>query len=233
MTEKENTSILVKEREVIVPGEELAKGLDYLPSDGAFREGEKIISSRLGLFNLDGRLIKVIPLGGRYIPKKNDTVIGTVSDVLFSSWRVDIGWPFDAMVHLREGSRDFIPNDAKLAKYYAPGELVVGKIINVSSTKVVDMSLKLPGCRKLGTGRVIEVQPTRVPRIIGKQGSMISMIKESTGCNIIVGQNGIIWISGTDSKKERVAENAIRKIEAEAHSPGLTEKINKFLKENE
>ena len=95
------------------------------------------------------------------------------------------------------------------------------------------MSLKLPGCRKLSTGRVIEVQPTRVPRIIGKQGSMISMIKESTGCNIIVGQNGIIWISGPDSKKERIAENAIRKIEAEAHSSGLTDKMNNFLKENE
>ena len=233
MTEKENTSILVKERDVVVPGEELAQGMDYLPSEGAFREGEKIISSRLGLFNLDGRLIKVIPLGGRYMPKKNDTVIGTVSDILFSSWRVDIGWPFDAMVHLREGSRDFIPNDANLSKYYGTGDLVVGKIIDVKSTKVVDMSLKLPGCRKLGTGRVIEVQPTRVPRIIGKQGSMISMIKESTGCNIIVGQNGIIWISGLDSKKERTAENAIRKIEAEAHSSGLTEKISKFLKENE
>lgn len=231
MTEKENTNILVQERDVVVPGEELAQGMDYLPSDGAFRDGEKIVSSRLGLFNLDGRLIKVIPLGGRYLPKKNDTVIGRITDVSLSNWRVDIGWAFEAMVHLREGSRDFIPNDADLSKFYASGDLVVGKIIKAGTNKTIDMSLKMPGCRKLGAGRVIEVQPTRVPRIIGKQGSMISMIKESTECNIIVGQNGIVWISGPDSKKERKAEEAIRKIEAEAHSSGLTDKMSAFLKE--
>lgn len=232
MSKTENKNILVKEREVVVPGQELAEGIDYLPSEGAFREGDKIVSSKLGLFNLDGRLIKVIPLGGKYIPKKNDTVIGRITDVTHSMWRMDIGWAFDIVIHLREGSRDFIPNDADLTKYYNIGDLVVGKIINVSTTKIIDASFKLPGCRKLGVGRVINVEPSRVPRIIGKQGSMITLIKNSTGCNIIVGQNGIVWISGTESRKERIAEEAIRKIEAEAHSEGLTDKINNFLKES-
>ncbi len=222
-------NLLAKEREIVVPGQELADGMDYLPSEGAFRDGNKIVSFKLGLFNLDGRLIKVIPLGGKYIPKKNDTVIGRVTDVSFSSWRIDIGWAFDIMVHLREGSRDFIPNDADLSKYYGIGDLVVAKIINVASPKVVDASLKLPGCRKLGPGRVIEVEPSRVPRIIGKQGSMITLIKNATGCNVIVGQNGIVWISGESPEKERIAEAAIRKIEEEAHSEGLTDKINNFL----
>ena len=229
MNEEQNKSILVNEREIVVPGQELANGMDYLPSEGAFREGDKIISSKLGLFNLDGRLIKVIPLGGRYIPKKNDTVIGRVSDVSFSNWRIDIGWAFDIMVHLREGSRDFIPNDADLSKYYGPGDLVVAKILKVTGTKIIDASMKMPGCRKLGPGRVIQVESSRVPRIIGKQGSMITMIKEATGCNIVVGQNGTVWLSGEDPAKERLAENAIRKIEAESHSEGLTDKINAFL----
>jgi len=205
-------NILVKERNVVVPGEELAIGMDYLPSEGAFRDGDKIISSIVGLFNLDGRLVKVIPLGGKYIPKKNDTIIGIISDVSPNSWRVDIGWAFDIMVHMREGSREFIPNDADLRKYYAPGDLVVAKIIKYGSPKLIDASLKMPGCRKLGVGRVIDVQSSRVPRIIGKQGSMISMIKESTNCNIIVGQNGKIWISGEDHKMEKIAEAAIRKL---------------------
>ena len=95
---------------------------------------------------------------------------------------------------------------------------------------MTDASLKMPGCRKLGVGKIIEIQSSRVPRIIGKQGSMISMIKESTNCNIIVGQNGKVWISGDDHKMERIAEAAIKKIEAEAHFSGLTEKISKFLK---
>ena len=226
------TNVLVKERDVVVPGQELAEGIDFLPSEGAFREGDKIYSSKLGLLNIDGRLIKVIPLGGKYIPKKNDTVIGRVTDVGFSSWRIDIGWAFDVMVPLRDGSRDFIPNDADLSKYYGIGDLVVAKIVKVATPKVIDASMKLPGCRKLGSGRVIEVESSRVPRIIGKQGSMITIIKEATECNIIVGQNGLVWISGPDSKKELIAEKAIRKIESEAHSEGLTDKITGFLKEN-
>ena len=52
MSKEENKSILVKERDIVVPGQELADGMDYLPSEGAFREGDKIISSKLGLFNL-------------------------------------------------------------------------------------------------------------------------------------------------------------------------------------
>jgi len=225
-------NLLVKEREVVVPGQELANGMDHLPSEGAFREGDKIFSSKLGLLNLDGRLIKVIPLGGKYIPKKNDTVIGKITDISSNFWRVDIGWAFDIMVPLREGSRDYIPNEADLSQYYNTGELVVTKIIRVVNSKVIDASLKMPGCRKLGPGRVIEVEASRVPRIIGKQGSMISLIKESTGCNILVGQNGVVWISGDDGKMVRKAEAAIRKIEAEAHSEGLTEKINSFLQES-
>ena len=115
--------MLVKERDVVVPGEELATGMDYLPSEGAFRDGDKILASRVGLFNLDGRLVKVIPLGGKYIPKKNDTIIGTITDVSHNSWRIDIGWAFDVVVFMREGSREFIPNDADLKKYYAPQHL--------------------------------------------------------------------------------------------------------------
>ena len=222
--------MLVKERDVVVPGEELATGMDYLPSEGAFRDGDKILASRVGLFNLDGRLVKVIPLGGKYIPKKNDTIIGTITDVSHNSWRIDIGWAFDVVVFMREGSREFIPNDADLKKYYAPGDMVVAKIIKADSPRMTDASLKMPGCRKLGIGKVIEIQSSRVPRIIGKQGSMISMIKESTNCNIIVGQNVKVWISGEDHKMERIAEAAIKKIEAEAHSSGLTEKISEFLK---
>ena len=64
--------LLVKERELVVPGQEIAEGIDYLPGDGSYREENKLISLRLGLFNLDGRLTKIIPLRGKYIPKSND-----------------------------------------------------------------------------------------------------------------------------------------------------------------
>ncbi|MFH1376730.1 MAG: exosome complex RNA-binding protein Rrp4 [Candidatus Woesearchaeota archaeon] len=224
--------LLVKERELVVPGQEIAEGIDYLPGDGSYREENKLISLRLGLFNLDGRLTKIIPLRGKYIPKSNDMVIGRIKDVGISNWRINIGWAFDATLFLKEGSKDYIPNGADLGKYYDIGEVIVAKITNVFSSKAIDLSMKAPGCRKLTGGRVIEVEPSKVPRIIGKQGSMISMIKDATECYITVGQNGLVWISGPSFEKEKLATDAIKKVEQLAHSEGLTDKISEFLKEN-
>jgi exosome complex component RRP4 len=81
-----------------------------------------------------------------------------------------------------------------------------------------------PGLRKLDTGRIIRVNPNKVPRIIGKEGSMVSMIKAETNCRITVGQNGVIWVSG-NPKEELIAVSMIRKIERESHISGLTERI--------
>ena len=56
------------------------------------------------------------------------------------------------------------------------------------------------------------------------------LIKEATNTKITVGQNGVVWISG-ESADEFKAYKAIMKIEKEAHIPGLTERIKKFLEQ--
>jgi len=78
-------------------------------------------------------------------------------------------------------------------------------------------------------GKIIDVTPSKVPRIIGKQGSMIKMIKEGTGCNIVVGQNGKVWIKGERIEDEVKATEVILKIEQESHTQGLTDTIKSIL----
>jgi exosome complex component RRP4 len=89
------------------------------------------------------------------------------------------------------------------------------------------------GLRKLDEGIILKVSPVKVPRIIGKGGSMITMIKEKTGCRIMVGQNGIIWLSGPDSEKEKIAVNTINFIEENAHKEGLTDIVKDLLEKKE
>jgi len=122
----------------------------------------------------------------------------------------------------------FIQRGADLTQYFALGDYVLTKITNVTSQKLVDVSMKGPGLRKLHGGRIIEVNPHKVPRVIGKEGSMVVMIKQATGCNILVGQNGWIWIDG-EPEQEVIAEKAIMKINSEAHLSGLTDRIKEFL----
>ena len=108
---------------------------------------------------------------------------------------------------------------------------MVAQIFNVTSQNLVDLTLKGPGLKRLYGGRIIEVNTYKVPRIIGKQGSMVSMIKEASGCKIVVGQNGLIWIAGS-TKGEILAADVIKKIESESHTQGLTDKIKEYLDNN-
>ncbi|MEM4336908.1 MAG: exosome complex RNA-binding protein Rrp4 [Candidatus Woesearchaeota archaeon] len=220
--------ILTKEKSIVVPGEELASGLEFIPSFGTYRDKEKIIASRLGIVNIDGKIIRIVPLTGKYNPKKGDTIIGKIEDVSYSGWRVSTNSAYPAMLSVKDATSEFIARGADLTQYFDVDDYIVAKITNVTSQKLIDLTMKGPGLRKLIGGRIIEVNTNKVPRIIGKQGSMVSMIKEATGCKIIVGQNGLLWILG-EPKKEIIAIEAIRKIEEESHLSGLTERIKEFL----
>jgi len=218
----------VKGRDVVIPGEELATGMDYLPSRGTYRDGEKIVASQLGLVMMEGKVVKIIPLSGRYAPKRGDTVIGKVVDVAMSAWRIEINCAYSAMMSLAEATSSYIQRGADLTRFYDIGDFIVANVTNVTSQKLVDVSMKGPGLRKLEGGLFIEVKSNKVPRIIGKQGSMVTMIKEATNCRITVGQNGIVWIAG-EPKMETIAIGAIKKIEKESHVSGLTENIKTYL----
>jgi len=205
--------LIVKDKDITVPGEVLAEGMDYLPGPGTYREGENILASRVGLVNVDGRAVKLIPLAGKYLPKRGDTIIGTIKEVLFSGWLVDTDSAYHGMLSMKDATSEFIPKGANLTQYYNFGDHVVCKIVNVTSQKLVDLTMKGPGLRKLRDGRIIHVNTNKVPRVIGKKGSMVSMVKQATDCKIIVGQNGVIWLQGEDPKMELLAVETIKKIE--------------------
>lgn len=226
------TKLLVKEREIVVPGEELAEGMDYLPSSGTYRDQDKIIASKLGILSVNKNIIKVIPLTGRYLPKIDDVVIGKVIEIGFYGWSVDINSAYPATLSIRDAT-EFIDKGENLTKYYDYGDIIAAKIIRVTRYNSIDLTTKGPGLKKLIGGKIIEVTPSKVPRMIGKQGSMISMIKESSGCNLLIGQNGRVWIRGSSLDKENLVTKTIMKIEEESHIDGLTDKIKKLLEKEQ
>jgi len=228
----DNGKLKVQEKDIVVPGEILAEGMNYLPSEGTYRLKNNILASRMGLVRVDGKVIKIIPLSGKYLPRKGDVIIGRVKDINFSGWSIETNSAYQAMLSMKDATNDFIRRGADLTKYFDIEDYVVTKIYNVTSQNLIDLTMKGPGLRKLEEGRILYVTPTKVPRIIGKQGSMVSMVKNATNCNIIVGQNGIVWIKGISPADEVLTVKTIRKIEAESHVSGLTDQIKKFLEDN-
>ena len=224
------STIVIKERDIVIPGEVLAEGMDYLPADNTYREQDKIYSKVVGLASISGRVVKITPLSGPYVPKVGDKIIGKVIDITFSGWRVDTSTAYSAMLNVKEATTRFIKKEENLSEIIAIGDYVVAKIVNVTSQNLIDLTMREPGLYNIAGGRIIKINSQKVPRVIGKQGSMIQLIKENTGCEITVGQNGLVWLKGTP-EGELVAEKAIHLIEDKAHTEGLTERMQKFLTE--
>jgi exosome complex component RRP4 len=220
--------LLVKQKDIAAPGEALAEGMDYLPGAFTYRQGEKVVAKRLGLVDVSGRAVKLIPLSGRYLPKVGDKIVVRVYDITLSGWLVNINSAYSAMINMKDTAK-FIRRGEDLTKFFDIGDYLKAKVVNVTSQNVVDLTMKEPGLNKLAGGRVVKISPLKVPRVIGKQGSMVQLIKDKTGCLITVGQNGVVWIKAEKLENELLAIEAIKKIEAEAHIEGLTDRITKFL----
>ena len=213
------------EREIVVPGDFLGDD-PKLSSHGTYVENGKVYSASFGLVDRRGT-IKVIPLSGRYIPMRGDLVIGKVVDVTFSNWIVDINSPYEGLLHVSEYPERV--DQSNMSKYLHVGELIISKVSDVDPSMKVELTLREEHLKVLKQGRVIDISHTKIPRVIGRNGSMISMLKKELNCSIFVGQNGRIWLRG-DEKMMDLAIRTIFKIEREAHTSGLTDNIKDFLK---
>jgi exosome complex component RRP4 len=231
---EDNSSEVVKEsvkaeRKIVVPGEIIFSGEDILPGEGTIREGDNIIAGRYGLSEKVGRVVKIIPLSGAYIPRRNNVILGRVSDIMHSGWLVDIDTASNGFLPLAETPR-FI-NKNEMDQFLGIGDMIAAKIWSTNG-RSIDLAMKGRGLGKLEGGFAFRINPSRVPRVIGKEGSMISLIKENTGCNITIGQNGWVWVKGNDMDSEIKARKAIEFIAEKVYVNGLTEKMEAWFNDN-
>lgn len=222
----------IKDKEGVLPGEELAEGSEYLASEGCFKENDTVKSKFLGTVRKKDKKFNVVPLAGVYIPEKGDKVIGRISGVQVSSWWVGINSPYDGFLPLSEGTEEFVDLDkTELSEIYDVDDIVYAEVIRVTKDKDVKLSMDERMCKELNGGTLTRIRPSRVPRLIGKGGSMVKMIKEKTETKIIIGQNGVVWVNGD---KINLAEKAIKMVDKKGHKEGLTDRIREMLeKESE
>lgn len=218
-----------QKRQIVFPSQILGDVKTHKAGKGTFIEDGKIISERIGILNENSNYINVIPLKGRYEPVIGDFVIGVVEEALSAGWLIDINAPSPAFLHTEE-----VPWDVEFGateKYLNTGDSIMAKVLKIDEAKKMQVTMKDRNLFKINGGDIIEVEPSRVPRIIGKKGSMISLIKKYIRCRIFVGQNGIIWVDAESKNIERVKQ-VIRKIESEAITFGLTNRIEDLLKKD-
>lgn len=221
--------IHVQNRELVVPGQLIAEG-EYKYMEGAFREGDKIYAAVVGLADIKGEQVRVVPLQGRYIPHEGDLVIGVVIDSHNSGWILDINSPYTGNLFVSELlHRKVDLNREDISQYLNIGDVVIASVIEVDEYMRVLLGTEEREMGRVKGGKLMEISPAKIPRVLGSKGSMIKVIQDSTGCRLAVGQNGRIMIWGDDHRMVNLAVEAILMIEREAHTSGLTDRVHLML----
>ncbi len=224
-------SIYVERKAIVVPGDVLAEG-NFKPGDNVVKIDNKLLATQIGLVEIRGREISIVPLRGKYIPRVGDLVIGTIVDYSLTAWKVDINAPYLATLPVDlalDRKFDLVKDD--LTRYFNLGDVIHAKVVVFSRVDTPILTVKDRGLGKLKGGMLYYIHPTRIPRLIGKRGSMINLIKKETGCKIKIGQNGVIWVSCISPQYELIVVKCIQKIEREAHTDGLTDRIKNLINE--
>lgn len=200
-------------KRIVLPGELLLDKVTKLGTN-VFTKDNNVYSSVLGIYNGSNDYISVIPLNGPYVPEINDAIVCVVKNVTNNGYIVDVN----------SHTNCFLP------KSLITRELKIGQILFARVKAVVDNDVtELDNVNILPLGNIISVSSVKIPRIIGKNDSMLNVLKTHTQSNILVGKNGWIWFI---SKKENLLKNAINTIIENSQKSNLTNTIETYLKNN-
>jgi len=216
----------VTPRQLIFPGDLVATA-DSRVEGPVYVDNGKVRSAVVGLVEFREDVVVIVPLEGVYKPKKGDLVIGYVTDVLATGWEVDVRTFMPAYLPVSEALHKHVDLETTpLTTFLNIGDVVVAKVKDVDLTDEypVVLTLKEERVGKVESGTVVEIAPVKVPRVVGKKGSMLAVLAE-VGCDIVVGQNGRIWVKCKSPRDEVFLTSLIKKIEAESHVMGLTDRV--------
>ena len=216
------------QNQFVLPGDIIVTG-DYTPEQNVIIDGDRAISTTVGFSEVNDNRVGVISLTGFYIPKIDDLVIGKVISYSALSWEIDINSYYSAILPASDiFGRDFTSSRDNLSLKLAKGDLIAARIVNTGSREPL-ITISGQDLGKIDSGELVKISPSKVPRLIGKQGSMIQAIEGATNSSVTIGQNGWIIVSNDETNGLLKAIEAIRLVDEQAHVANLTDKVNKMF----
>ena len=221
----------MSQEQFVLPGDIIVTG-DYRPEQNVILEGNRLISTATGFSEIKDDLVTVIPLTGLYTPKTDDLVIGKIISHNALSWEVDINSYYSGILTAFDiFGKDYSPSRDDLSLKLNIGDIILARIANVNSRDPL-ITIAGENLGKIDSGELIKISPSKIPRLIGKHGSMIQTIEASTNVSITVGQNGLIIFKCDNSTGLKNAITSIKMIAMTYEDANLEEKIQNILKEN-
>ena len=221
----------MSENQSVLPGDVIITG-DYNLEQNVISDDNKIISTAIGFSEIENDVVSVNSLTGFYIPKADDLIVGKVISHNALSWEIDINsYSSGLLMGSDIFGKDYSAFRDDLSLKLKIGDIILARIVNVGSR---DPFLTIVGenLGKIDSGELVKISPTKIPRLIGKHGSMIQTIEASTNATITVGQNGLIVVSCDETDGLLKALTAVRTVDEQAHIVDLTDRVKKMLETN-
>jgi exosome complex component RRP4 len=216
-------------RKYVIPGDVVTTG-PFRPEQNVLLEGNKIISTTIGISEIYDDSVKVISLTAQYLPKIDDLVIGKVISHSSLSWELDINSCYVGFLPAQDVfGRDFSAHADELTSKLKSGDLVAARIANSDRTRDPLITIADRDLGKIDSGDLVEISPSKVPRLIGKKGTMIQTIENATNAVITIGQNGWVVVSCENPEGLLKAKKAIQMVNEHAHVANLTDQVKEML----
>jgi len=223
---------LESKKRYVLPGDFITTAPLRL-QDNVVLEGKRVIATSIGLSDVSADSVRVIPLTGVYLPKTDDLVIGIIQYIFGNSWFADINSCYQGMLLGQDVfGRGSYPTKNEMEERLSKGDIIFAKIANSDRQREPLISIADQSLGKIDSGELVKISPTKIPRLIGKHGSMIQTIEGSTNATITVGQNGLVVVSCDETNGLLKALAAIRMVDEQAHLVNLTDKVKKMLESN-
>ena len=220
---------MADKRKYVIPGDVVTTG-PFRPEQNVVLVGDKIISTTIGISEIYDDSVKVLSLTAKYLPKIDDLVIGKVISHTSLSWELDINSCYVGFLPAQDVfGRDFSAHADELASKLKTGDLVAARIANFDRTRDPLVTISDRDLGKIDSGDLVKISPSKVPRLIGKKGSMIQMIEMATDAAITIGQNGWVVVSCESPEGLLKAKTAIEMVNDKAHVANLTDQVKEML----
>lgn len=216
-------------RKHVIPGDVITTG-PYRAEQNTVLDGRLIISTVVGVSEIQDQSVRVIPLTGKYMARIDDMVVGKVLSHSSLSWDLDINSCYVGFLPAGDVfGRDFSAHSDDLSSRLKKGDLVAARIANSDRSRDPLLTITDRDLGKIDSGELVEISAGKIPRLIGKRGTMIQLIEMSTDSLITVGQNGWVVVSSENPDGLLKAKKAIRMVDEMSHVPNLTEKVRNML----
>ena len=234
-----------KQRNIALPGL-IIENQVQMKSDNTSKIGDQLIFNKTGLIDVFNDQTNILPYKNIYKPKQGDFVIGIVIGFMPNGWQIDL---FSYKKHMlpaaetpmlntqsndknsyRRRPERFDPTKHELKDFLKIGDIIRAEVIDAGRLGNSLLSMNQRGSlEKISNAYYIKINVSKLPRIIGKKGSMLKLLEDTSNTKLFVGQNGVIAIEGTIESYKKVKET-INMISRNIFMKGLNDKVLEMLK---